>query len=64
MRSAVVLPRARRAEQDEELAVLDFEVEALDDLDRAEGLVDVLEPDPHRRYPLTAPTSRPRAMCF
>ena len=34
MRSAVVLPQPDGAEQHQELAVLDFEVEALDDLHR------------------------------
>ena len=43
------LAGARGSEQDEELAVLDLEVESLDHLDRAERLVDVLEPHPHRR---------------
>src|SRR4029077_12144730 len=40
------------------------QIQPLDDVHRPERLIDVLEPHPHQRYPLTAPTSKPRAMCF
>ena len=43
------LAAARRPEEDEELAVLDLEVEALHHLDVAEGLVDVGEGHVHSR---------------
>ena len=45
------LAGAGSAKKDEKFAVLDFEVEALDDVDRAERFVDVLEPDLHRPTP-------------
>ena len=45
------LAAARGAEQDEELAVVDLEVETLDHLDGAERLDEFRERDAHRRVP-------------
>ena len=55
------LAAARRAEQHEKLAVLDLEVQAVEDADAAEGDADLAYRDPgHAAQPLTAPAAMPR----
>jgi hypothetical protein len=63
------LAAARRADEHRELAVLDLEIDAVDDLDGAERLADVFSwMLPMGRMPLidylTAPKVRPRTSCF
>ena len=60
------LAAARRADEDDELAVVDGEVDVGDDVDLAEGLLDVLKFDrAHVGCPyFTAPKVRPRTSCF
>ena len=64
------LAAARRADEDHELAVLDVEVDAVDDADRAERLVtDFSWMLPMVAFSLspayfTAPKVRPRTSCF
>ena len=66
MRSKRRLAAARRADEDHELAVVDVEVDALDDLDVAEALVQVAQRDGRHELGLpcvgyfTAPKVRPR----
>ena len=64
------LAAARGADEDGELAVLDVEIDAVDDVDGAERLADRLQLDaahgrilPLPAY-LTAPKVRPRTSCF
>ena len=45
------LAAARRADQDDELAVVDQDIDAMDDLDRSEGLSDVADRDRSHAVP-------------
>ena len=55
------LAAAGRADQHEEAALLELEVDALEDLDRAEALLQIVDfEERHRLHPLTAPAIRPR----
>ena len=59
------LSAAGRPDEDDERAVLHDEVDALDDLHRAEGLLDALQFDlAHVFSYFTAPKVSPRTSCF
>ncbi len=63
------LAAARGTDEDGELAVLDVEIDAVDDIDGAEGLSDLLQLNAaHGGFSLwpyfTAPNVRPRTSCF
>ena len=53
------LAAAGGADEDDELAMRDVEVDAVDDLDVAEGLGDIVEVKRAIFYPLTAPMVMP-----
>jgi hypothetical protein len=58
------LAAARRADEDDELTMLDVEIDALDDLDIAIGLEERLQlQSGHVDYPLTAPAVIPATIC-
>ena len=67
IRSRVDLPQPEGPTKTHELAILDCQVDALDDLDVAIGLVELVQRDGrHARVPLpyfTAPKVRPRTSC-
>ncbi len=54
------LAAAGRADEHQEAALLDVEVDALQDLDGAEALLEVFDLEKCHAYPFTAPAIRPR----